>query len=638
MDDVIALTKRRLATMAAGEKFGSDAISKSLRCYETKVHPVLSERLSVWLNGLDKRSVTQGRTFLYNRDVAGMPGSRFMNYVLQSFYEQEPGAEVEVIYPKLSRRTSTDKTSATGLDMLHEVTKWLECHQSEDLDEPTVLRDLAKIELTSTIVEDLLDNTLNSSLTRGICDLLFRNEFTFPSDEFLTVEGRRLNRSLRMKVKYYPSRDDNRAYCSDHSRLRSLVASCLNRMIAPKSMSTRLNLHSACFLRPDKKDVLDLHIPDYYDERVATYLVTADISNFTGSFANAWLMTFVMGLELDQNERLEDRYQLFSIGDYFIKASWKELLILYVYLTVGVPCWIEDLSRFGYLSGGFLGVGGNISIGLLCLAVVLQNLFARLKPEIIDYRAQAGGDDVALILRCMKADQEEISNLISNELEAYVGKLKEFEVFDLDELDDGVIQNATFCRKRITLKRDRSGIHLTGEPSVPLPSSLFPFDNIIGLQLQIQAWRELDYSLRGYEAKCPGNGLLTDTLRQLFLERYRRVYPVRRSSKKHLTSSHGLLRFGSTLITTCAHSVVLTVRPIRVMDSIALSNYESQLRHALIREKVTLIYVDNGEEGTKPVVMTKAEARLLHRSVWTERVHIGFDEELLDRLLNIVNS
>jgi hypothetical protein len=268
--------------------------------------------------------------------------------------------------------------------------------------------------------------------------------------------------------------------------------------------------------------------------------------------------------------------------------------------------------------------------------VVLQDILWRLQTKVFDQRAQAGGDDIALLIRCYETDMEGIANDISEELEAYVGKLKEYSVHCLEDLPDGIIDGATFCRKRIIITRDEAGIHLTGEPSVPIPSSLFPINAIRRLDLQIQAWRELDYSLRGFETKMPGHEVLTDTLRQLFLEHYRKVRPMRTHSKKHLTSSHRLLRHGDTLITDLAHDAVCSIPCVRYMGITALSSYEAKVRHALITEVVTMTEVNMGEEELTLIVMTKPEVNRLRRTRWVERIHLAFDEDLLSELVKIV--
>jgi len=634
-DDYTALTKERLTTMAAESKIGSDAIGKSLRCYPTKVHPILLERLSVWWDGLDRRSITEGKTFTYDKSVAGLTGSNLMNYVFQSFYDQEPGDEVEIIYPRLSTKTSVVMSNSQGMTMRSEVEQWIGQHQQDGDYDVVGLRMLAEQELGLLIVQDLLDNTLNSSFSQSVRSLLESHSFHFPSHQFVTVADRKLSKDLLMKIKYYPSRDDNRAYCSDHNRLRSLVASCLNRMVLPKRMSTRLKLHSASILRPDKKDVLDLHLRRTPIADQHTYLILADISNFTGSLANAWLMVYTMGLELAQG-KLEDRYQLFSIGGKIIEASWKELIMLYLYLTVGVPCWIEEQSRFGYLSGGFLGVGGNITIGLLCLAVVLEDARRRLMKSVTEIRIQAGGDDIAVAVTCAQADVDEIVEQVRYELEAYVGKLKELDVYCLDDVADGVIDGATFCRKRIILKRRGATIHMAGEPSVPLPISLFPETNIHGIRLQIRAWHELDASLRGWESKIPGYHRLTDTIRQLFLEHYRRVIPMRTHWERHLTSQLEVLQYGNTRITASAHMCICSIYTIKNRGVTALSSYESKVRHALINEVVVLVQVNLEEGVLTPVVMLQSEICRTSRTRWVERLFLEFDEELLVELMKIV--
>jgi hypothetical protein len=633
---LIAIAKERMKAMVAEEKVGSDAYSKSLRCYETVVHPLFIERLSIWWQDLSNRSNIQGRTFIYDNRVEGFTGSKLMNYVFQSFYDQEPRETIDIIYPKLSTRTTVLLSSSLGLDMRSEVEAWLESHYDASNLETISLRSLCTEELGHAVTQDLLDNTLNSSLSQSIKSFLFRNHFRFPSNQFVTVDNRLINCDLKMTTKYYASRDDLRAYCSDSSRLRSLVACCLNRLFSPKSMLLRKKLHSAQVLRPDKKDILDIHIPEATSDDERIYLLLVDISNFTGSLANAWLMLYCMSLELDCG-RLKDRYQLFGIGKYFVTASWKELLILYIYLTVGVPCWIEELSKFGYLSGGFLGVGGNISIGLLCLALILQDLIDRLKRQVIDYRLQAGGDDIAIVVRCLEKDIDGLSNDIKEDLGQYIGRLKEFDVFDLVGLEDGIMEDAIFCRKRILFRRYNGYIHLTGEPSVPLPSSLFPSTRITKRYLQIQAWSELDYGLIGFEKAMPNSTRLTDTLRQLFLETYRQVIPMRTYKKKYLTGNHRVIQVGRDLVTDLAHKAICEVRAVQYCGIVALSDYESKLRHALVREFVTLAEVYTGENPIK-IVMTKAEANCLSITRWSERIYVNYDEELLVELSNIVNG
>lgn len=636
MDDLEPLVKSRMTTMAAGTKIGSDAIAKSLRCYETRLHPFLKERLSIWWEELHDKSTTKGTTFRYDKDVEGLHGSRLMNYVFQGFYMQEPTTKVDVIYPRLSRTTATWKSDRAGTVIRDDVEQWLRSFHDEEEHDTVSLRALADQELGTTITRDILDNTLHSSLNQGICHLLLRNDFVFPSDEFVTVKSRRLDPDLIMKVRYYPSRDDNRAYCTDGSRLRSLVGSCLHRMFSPKDKRLKRQLHSATIVHHPKKDMLDIKFfsPPHQNEN--TYLLLADISNFTGSFANSWLLAFAMGLEVACG-KLEDRYQLFSVGDQILNASWKELLLLYTYLTVGVPCWVEEQQRYAYLSGGFLGVNCNITMGLVCLAAILQDLAYRFSTKVTDFRVQAGGDDIAIILRCNDTDLEEIRDIIKRELEAYVGKVKELNVFILDNLENGVVEDAKFCKKRVIIRNEDVGVHLTSEPSVPIPKTLFPSVRLRGFRAQRKAWRDLDNSLRVFEDIMPGHSLLTDTLRQLFLEHYRGVKPRRTRSEKYLTSSHRVIRLDGISITDEAHKVACQVRAVQQNGVTALSDYSSKVRHALKLNLITVKKIRISENSNDLITMTKSEAARLSTVRWREEDILLFDEDLLDELIDIVN-
>jgi hypothetical protein len=622
------LTLKRFGALVAEEKLGSDAISKSLRCYDTEVHPTLMERWCALRERFGRGNCVQGATFLYDKDVEGLTGSNVMNYLFKSFYVQEPGDTVELIYPKLSTKTNVFISSYDGLDMRGEVGEWIE-HAKFEVDEIVPLRRLAEEELGADVISDIIDNCENSVLTLGIEEFLSSNEFTFPSNQFLHITNRKVTTDLKMKVKYYPSRDDLRAYCADHSRLRSLVASCLNRMISPKSMFKRLNLDSASILRPDKKDVLDIHFIKPSDPDIKTYLLLADISNFTGSLGNSWLMIFIMGLELASG-RLEDRTQLFGVGSHVVAASWMELLILYTYLTVGVPCWVEEWSSFEFLSGGFLGVGGNITIGLLCLAMILQDLLKRLR-KVCFIRVQAGGDDVAFVVQCSDKDINGICDTIRRELTKYIGNLKEFELIPIDDLDDGVIEGQVFCKKRIILRREGRDWHLEGEPSVPLNQVLTSEHLLSKLYQQVAAWRELDYNLLNFERLMPNHKDITNGIRCLFFERYPNVQPIRTHKTKYLTGRMRVLKVGRSSITDSGFNIVCNIPSICHNNVWSLTSFESKLHHALTLD---LVMIEKVGPEKEEVVMLKEERGSLAVIRWVERVVYDCDVSYVDELRN----
>lgn len=630
-------TLEKLKIRMKQEKLGTDAVSKSLRCYDTVVHPILLERLSIFWPDLDKVQNKEGNSFTYATDYAGMNGSVFMNYCFQSFYDQEPQEWVDVVYPRTSTRTCVQISDSKGQDMRSELTEWLKSYSTKE-NKVVSLRQLIGDELGHDVTNNLLDDFRHSDLALSIESLLKENHYRIPCDRYVKVASRHLPSDLYMKTKYYSSRDDFRAYCTDHNRLRSLIASCLNRMIAPKSMRTRKRLHTAKILRPEKKDYIDLRIATHTcDDNYSTFLVLADISNFTGSFGNSWLMIFIMAMEISANERLKDRYQLMSIGSQLFEVSWKELLVMYLYLTVGVPCYVSEQSKFGYLSGGFLGVGGNMAIGLLALCWVLEDCMKRLRKDCMYSTYQAAGDDIAIAITCHRDVIDDITDVIRRELTEYVGQVKEFQIIDLLNVNSYILEGACFCKKRIRCVRRERYIHLTAEPSVPLPDSLFPDHTITRFDLQVDAWHELDNSLREFESEMPGLEVLADSLRFLFIGKYPDVLPRRTHTRKFLTVHHKVLHTGAFYpVTDIALEKVELVPTVEYRGIVALEDLESKLRHALICNILTMVIVTDLEGNKAKVIMTPRESQTLRVERTRELSHLLFCPVLLENLRKIV--
>jgi hypothetical protein len=635
-EQIESLTIEKLTVRMKQEKLGIDSVSKSLRCYDTFAHPLLLERLATFWTGLDKTQNKEGDSFTYTTNVAGMTGSFLLNYCFQSFYEQEPQEWVEVVYPRTSNNTSVQISNLDGQSMRNELTNWLKSYTTEGC-EVVSLRQLAGDELGRDVVDNLMSDFLHSDLALSIESLLKENDYRIPCDRFVTVASRHLPHDLYMKTRYYPSRDDFRAYCTDHNRLRSLVASCLNRMVAPKSMRTRKRLHTAKILRPEKKDAINLRITTHTcDKNYGTFLVLADISNFTGSFGNSWLMTFVMALEI-ANGRLKDKHQLMSIGSQLFEVSWKELLILYLYLTVGVPCWVTEQSRLGYLSGGFLGVGGNMSIGLLTLCWVLEDCMKRLRTDCMYSTYQAGGDDIAIAITCRTNAIEGVTYQIRHELASYVGHVKEFQVIDLMAVNTYILRDAVFCKKRIRYEKFEKYIHLSAEPSVPLPDSLFPDHTIRRWDKQVEAWHELDNGLRQFETEMPGHEVLADTLRFLFIGKYPYVIPRRTQTRKFLDVHHKVIHTGSFYtVTDIALERAMLVPSVEYRGIVAIEDLESKLRHALVCKILTMVTVSDSEGHKAKVIMTPRESHKLRVVRTREICHLLYCPVVLEKLRKIV--
>jgi hypothetical protein len=572
--------KDRLNALERQEKSSIDATLKSLRAYTTKVHPLCRERLSIhWLDE-SKSKTTKGRSVEYTNQAKQMRGNTFVHFLLQSFYDQEDSGRGEspILGLKLSMKTILD--DSISLNLAEEVTNlW---HATRFEEEMIVeLRDLVGPFISKCTYNNLVEDYKNSIFSEAVYNFLHRNNFQFPVDDFVQVRGRdETSMDLIMVEKYYPGRDDNRAYCQDRSLIRSITGSCLTRLLYPKDDRTRANLQSASILRPDVKDILDMVIQTTVDDDYATILVIGDVSNFTGSFGNAWLALHCAAHELQMKKKSEQRV-LFRINGCLISSTWLEIISMYLYTTVGVPCWAASKQRFQSLPGGFLGVQGNITYSLLMLAAILKQTTLSLKPRVLDIQCQAGGDDFAFAITLKHEEVDSALDSIRNDVNLYIGPLKEFNVYDLTNKNTGIIEEATFCRKKIDMIRTVGTITLESYPTFPLPECLSPHIFLRTRNDQITAWYSLDRTLEDFVKACQRDNKLADSLRVKFLNRYPNVKALRKETIREWNYSESIICIDGRYMSNNAYKVVKAVNYVCEKNRLLFTTVHTKISQAL---------------------------------------------------------
>jgi hypothetical protein len=299
---------------------------------------------------------------------------------------------------------------------------------------------------------------------------------------------------------------------------------------------------------------------------------------------------------------------------------------------------VEEHKYYAHLSGGFLGVNGNITIGLLCLALIMQDALTRLGATIQCYHAQAGGDDFAYLLTCSKGKKEEVIELIRYTMENYVGKLKEFQTVELDDMPDGILEGVIFCRKRVILTQRNGEITLIGEPAVPIHSSLLPEGYIHRQDLQVKAWHELDSGLNEYERRTQDNYHITDTLRRLFLEVYPNIRPVRSKTIIYWTGSLKPIVIGTHLMSEEAYKRICNVEELVFDGHVVFQSFESKFWHAVTMDRVRLMKVNYQGLPCLAAVVPSIDGGALSRLRSQEMVGVVPDKNLLGNLLSIVEK
>lgn len=588
------LLLKRLRTMAGQDSLFTDPYAKALRAYGTEVHPLFIERLSVhYPEKIGTGRLVQGKTFAYHQNYEYWSGSRLMNYIFQSFYDQEvvPESEARVLYSSVSTKTYSTSDDQEEPHSVREATEqWVAAHAAAG-GGTACFSALAVDNLGAPVVDDLTGDFGASKFAREVVSFLADNRWSVPAAEVPVITNRKLRPyDLVMRARYYATRDDYRAYCRDHHNLRSLAGAMLHNLFYPRQEGIRKNLHRSALLPAVRRDSLNISVPRCTQKEI-TLLLLGDVSNFTGSFVNAWVMLFCMAL--DASKALQSKYNVFGVGGHLILASWSEVLIVYLYLTVGVSCYVEDLDEHHTLPGGYLGVNANITVSLVAFCVVLQDTLHRLLERCSFARCQIGGDDFAIVIKVKPRDEDWAQRLVQERITAFVGKLKDLKVVRLDDRHEGVLSDTeVFCKKRILLLRNTAGVHLSTEDSVPLPEILSPSYAPLPFRDQVVAWYKFDRTLKSYDDQHPEHCGLTDALRAYFLRKYPGIAPLRRRTVRTTDGRLRVYNAHGTWATRGAHQAICSIEDLVIGDIELFRSYDAKLKQATMIELVTQRWIE----------------------------------------------
>lgn len=621
--------------MRQGSGMYINAFSKSLRKYKTMLYPAWAECMFVYGElriGYIPRIISS-RSYSFVAKSRGMDTRQSLNFVMQSFFDQEEPTFNQIIHLNCSTRTTCGVTSMGELDMETLICRRLERPKIEGTAAVVDFRELCSQELGHDIVQDVLrEDFKKSSTVIAIVSFLENNDLSFPCDEFVTVPSRAFPQpDLIMDSKYYPARNDLRAYCKDRNLLRHLSGCCLHRLILPADKSTRQALHREQVLPSAEKDLLRMRIPIVPGH--SSLLGLSDISNFTGSAANAWCMLLSMSLWLSA-EGFGDRKapNVFAVKENLFKATWKDILAIYLYLTVGVPCYVGESQSYEYLPGGFLGVSGNITIGLLFLSLVLENIKRYWKGHA-HVQCQAGGDDCAIGVVAEPNTAMEVLDFAKYQLSSYVGHIKEWIIVDLSTVHDGdVIRGGRFCKKRIRVRVFPGYYEICGEPSIPIPEALVSNEKIRKVKDQLEMWRNFDLDLDRYVSKMPQHIRIADTLRAYYLHLYPSCQPPRRVVSVKTLKPHVRMAYNDGYwVTLAAQRIIESYNTVYVDGRSYLNDPRSRIRLAL-SQGLLRIYEIETELHVKRIVAVETEKVFIKQE---EVIFTGLevDRQLLNKLV-----
>jgi hypothetical protein len=255
--------------------------------------------------------------------------------------------------------------------------------------------------------------------------------------------------SLELNNKYYANTADNRAFVVDGLAERQIVGAILNVVFSPQdNNAVRGGMGSVLYTKNRNiiKQVLSVE-----EAKFMTFTVT-DVVSFTGNYIGTWVGLLAILLALDEPSLVHVTKPIIVLvhGRPF-ETNIKELIQIYIYLTVGTECNDPDDGYFTSL-GGLLGIQGNAPISLHMYAVELQILRSAFSPCVYN-RIQVGGDDSCCII--LHNSYEEGLNISSQFIEYVhnnVGYIREegttiLKISDLSEHEDTLI--GEFCKKSV---------------------------------------------------------------------------------------------------------------------------------------------------------------------------------------------
>lgn len=278
---------------------------------------------------------------------------------------------------------------------------------------------------------------------------------------------------LRLQTKTYIARADIRAYYVDKDPVRHLAASIVQSFLqGPKGYLQGFNAINAV-LPPIAKNMVDWKVK--LENQEVLHLVTGDLSSFTNSNVNTWVMALAIyhTLKLESLEKFEKPI-LANVSGNVLEFSISDVLRSFLFLTVGATARVGEETFVA--PGGYLGVKANMRLTCLSFVACLRELEIKVRHMFdVTLLSQIGGDDFLLGLIGNPDRVARAMEFIRGYISCHVGSLKEFSLFTVSEQPD--IDGHTdliFCKKDLVTSRDLGPgfIRIFSRRKLPIMSQL----------------------------------------------------------------------------------------------------------------------------------------------------------------------
>jgi hypothetical protein len=274
--------------------------------------------------------------------------------------------------------------------------------------------------------------------------------------------------TAKLSVRFYINRLERRAFCSDHDELRALVGSALHSLLKHHHRNDTHRPY-ATTMPCRNKNILSEDFKMDVDQEFT--LLLGDISSFTASFANTWLLLIEVTSMLETEGR-SDEILILDVRGELIETSIVEILRLVIYMCSAVE--VEHEGERFFSLGAMLGIAGIDTLAKVLFGLILEELCDSL-PRGVEAIPKAGGDDFVIKLRTKVSDHQtrKISiTFLEREISKYVGKLKTFDEIRIASPPCDFLTTATYCKKILHVRSELLGnevrVQIQSQYKIPL--------------------------------------------------------------------------------------------------------------------------------------------------------------------------
>jgi hypothetical protein len=258
----------------------------------------------------------------------------------------------------------------------------------------------------------------------------------------------------KLSVKFYLARSDLRAFIIDSDLARAFTGAIIHKLFAQSMRSNKTVIEQ---MMP-RKSANKINWSFRTGENTTLILGQGDISSFTASNPNSWLLvlTLILGLKERGLKHLNNHF-LVSVEGELVSVCLQDVLQVYLFRTIFMDILDKSTDEIYFTCGGSLGVMANMTLTKIAFVIFALELANQIRDRYGGHiRIRIAGDDFVFLLRISRRHHSHATRFIETQIRKQVGHLKEYKLVDLGKQESGSIVGR-FCQKNLIMHKNRIG-------------------------------------------------------------------------------------------------------------------------------------------------------------------------------------